>query len=202
LQNHREFQVVTPRTLVAFGGEVLVLPQVKFLSDEESNGLKRFTSRGGRLVLDGGSDALASLASTASSRFPEDPAGLFFAGLQRDFSAGTEKSPIEYLAALKLKNVIEIDAPTGVAVSFANVQGKPHAFLANFTGLVPDKIATPTSVRDVGVSIPSNMGNSLQFLPFLGQVQTLHGTRQEDSFHFTLPPLDRGAVLWITGQVN
>jgi hypothetical protein len=201
LQNHREFQVVTPRTLAAFAGELLVLPQVQFLSDEERNGLKRFTDRGGRLVIDG-ADVTGSLPNASISRFPDDPGGAFFAGLQTDFSAGTRKSPKEYLAALRLRNAIEIEAPPTVAVNFANVQGKPYAFLANFTGLVPDKIAIPTSVRGIGVNIPSSVGNSLQFLPFLGSVQTLHGTRQGDSFHFDLPPLDRGAALSITGQVN
>jgi hypothetical protein len=132
LQNHREFQVVTPRTLAAFAGDVLLVPQAQFLSDEERNGLKRFIGRGGKPVLDG-TDAIASLTSAAISGFPDDPARLFFAGLQTDFSAGTGKSPKEYLTALNLNNVIEIDAPAPAAINFASVKGKPHALLANFT---------------------------------------------------------------------
>jgi hypothetical protein len=131
-QSHREFQVVTPRTLAAFAGDVPVLPQPQFLSDEERNGLKRFIGRGRKLVLDG-TDAIASLTSAAISRFPDDPAGLFCAGLQTDFSAGTGKSPKEYLTALNLNDVIEIDAPATVAINFENVKRKPHALLANFT---------------------------------------------------------------------
>ncbi|OGB66475.1 MAG: hypothetical protein A2Y94_09815, partial [Caldithrix sp. RBG_13_44_9] len=35
LQTHQEFQVVTPRTLASFKGEVLILPDVECVSDEE-----------------------------------------------------------------------------------------------------------------------------------------------------------------------
>ena len=35
LQAHLEFQVVTPRTLKDYKGEILILPDVKCISDEE-----------------------------------------------------------------------------------------------------------------------------------------------------------------------
>jgi hypothetical protein len=201
LQNHREFQVVTPRTLENFAGEVLVLPQVKFLGEEERRELKRFADKGGRLVIDG-VDAAGSLPQARISRFPENPAGLFFADLESDFLRGTEKSPAAYLAALKSTNTIEIEAPATVAANLADVHGKPHAFLANFTGLVPSKVATPTPVLGIRVEIPLDLGDSLQFLPFLGELQTLRGTKRGNTVEFVLPPLERGAALWVSEKPN
>lgn len=57
LQSHLEFQIVTPRTLANFSGEVLILPDVKCLDDEELAQLKTFVESGKRLVITGESGA-------------------------------------------------------------------------------------------------------------------------------------------------
>ena len=44
------------------------------------------------------------------------------------------------------------------------------------------------------------MGNSLSCLPFLGEMQIVEGQNQGDRVEFTLPQLERGAVVWITGK--
>jgi hypothetical protein len=49
----------------------------------------------------------------------------------------------------------------------------------------------------VKISVPATMGNSLAYLPFLGEIQTLQGTKQNDRIEFTLPPLERGAIAWV-----
>src|SRR6266852_2219998 len=72
LQTHREFQVVTPRTLAGFRGEVLFLPNVSIVSDTERETLKRFTANGGRLVITG-QDATALAASSEVLRFTNCP---------------------------------------------------------------------------------------------------------------------------------
>src|SRR5580692_6244431 len=53
LQAHREFQVVTPRTLGEFKGKALVLPNVTTLNDVEKGQLTAYSQRGGRLVVTG-----------------------------------------------------------------------------------------------------------------------------------------------------
>jgi hypothetical protein len=53
LQSHREFQVVTPRTLSQFTGNILILPNAKCLSNAEISWLESFSRRGGKLVLTG-----------------------------------------------------------------------------------------------------------------------------------------------------
>jgi hypothetical protein len=41
MQSHREFQVVTPRTLDEFHGETLVLPDVRLISDREQHWIEQ-----------------------------------------------------------------------------------------------------------------------------------------------------------------
>ncbi|UCF64668.1 MAG: hypothetical protein JSW33_02200 [bacterium] len=57
LQSHLEFQIVTPRTLNHFSGEVLILPDVKCLGEQELSEIKKYVGSGHRLVITGESGA-------------------------------------------------------------------------------------------------------------------------------------------------
>ena len=199
LQSHREFQVVTPRTLAEFHGQTLVLPNVTVLSDAEKQSLQRFAGSGGRIITTGhnltgitASDHLVSLENC--------PASLYLGKLEKNFASGSQDMPVEALKLMETKSGVEIEAPPTVAVNFGQVNGMPHLFLANFTGLVPGKVVIPTVVSGMKINIPSSMGDSLAYLPFLGQTQILQGTKHADTIQFELPPIERGAVAWVVGN--
>lgn len=199
LQAHREVQVVTPRTLASFTGELLILPNVSILSGDEKKSLGNYTAHGGKLLVSG-TDAAGLPSSPEITQIAADPGKLYFAQLQKDFPAATASMPAPFLDSLRLKNEIEIDAPPTIAANFARVEGAPHAFLANFTGLVPGKVAKPAAVSDIHVRIPAASGNMLAYLPFLGEQQSLQGIRKGDEIEFTLPPVERGAAIWIIAK--
>jgi hypothetical protein len=196
LQAHREFQVVTPRTLAEFRGKILVLPNVSILSTVENNSLTNFSKQEGRLVITG-QDSTATESSSNILRIADCPGKAYLAGLQRDFAQGAKDMPSTFLDALKQDGEIVIDAPSTVATNIGKVDGMPHVFLANFTGLVPGKVATPTLVSGIKITAPATLGSALVYLPFLGVPQTLHGTKKGTETEFILPPVERGAVLWI-----
>jgi hypothetical protein len=75
------------------------------------------------------------------------------------------------------------------------VNDAPHVYLVNFGGLVPGKVVVPSPANNIKVNVPAAMGDSLSFLPFLGQAQIVHGVKRGDKLEFTLPPLERGAIL-------
>ncbi len=93
-----------------------------------------------------------------------------------------------------------IEAPPTVTSNIALVDGAPHIFFANFTGLVPHKIATPTAQTGVRISVRAGKKRILRVLPFLGEVQSVQGQTAADRTTFTLPPLERGAVAWIADE--
>jgi hypothetical protein len=196
LQKHREFQVVTPRTLANFRGRVLVLPNAGFLDDAEKESIRSFVAQGGRLVITG-NDATGLAASPHVTRFANCPGKTHLEALQKDFGKGSEDTPVDFLASLDTKPELTIEASAYVATNVSSVDGKAHVFLANFGGLVPSKIAVPTPEKDVRVTIPAKRKCTLRFLPFLGEVQAIDGKVMGDRLIFTLPPLDRGAVAWI-----
>ncbi len=57
MQSHREFQIVTPNTLKNFGGELLILPDVRCLDDTEISLLNKMADHGTALVITGESGA-------------------------------------------------------------------------------------------------------------------------------------------------
>jgi hypothetical protein len=106
----------------------------------------------------------------------------------------------EFLSSLDSQAEIAVDAPPTVVSNIASVDGAPHIFFANFTGLVPHKIATPTMQTAVKISIPVAKSRTLRVLPFLGEVQSVQGQTLGDRTVFTLPPFERGAVVWIADE--
>jgi hypothetical protein len=55
-------------------------------------------------------------------------------------------------------------------------------------------VQTPQTGIEVSVSAKGE-GKGF-FLPFLGEKQTIQGTRHGDSISYTLPPITKGAVFW------
>jgi hypothetical protein len=195
LQAHREFQVVTPRTLAGFRGESLVLPTVSYMNESENRDLRRFVDAGGRLIILGAEPAGVPLSATAM-RLAGDSTAAYFTALQQDFAAGSGHPPSDFLNAVR-RGAIEVEAPPTLAANFALVNGSAHIFLANFSGLAPGKVAVPTSVKAIRVWLPYASDLRLTFLPFLGQTQLLQGERKDDVLEFVLPPVERGAAVWV-----
>jgi endo-alpha-1,4-polygalactosaminidase (GH114 family) len=199
LQHHRAFQVVTPRTLAQFHGRLLVLPQVSVLNASEIHTLKSYAAHDGHLVILGDDDAGLSTAPNAVA-LSSDPAHEYLLALEKDFVAASANPPRNFLDTLDSNSQIELKAPATVAANFANVDGIPHIFLANFSGLLPSKVAVPVPVIDARVSIPVSMGTILTYLPFLGEPQVLGGETKGDRVEFLLPALERGAIVWVGGK--
>ena len=196
IQAHRELQVVTPRTLGQFHGQVLVLPDVSVFSEAEKNDLRRYSENGGRLLILG-RNATGLSTTPKIVQYETDPAKAYYTRAQNNIADATKNTPEELLNTMMIKNEIEIEAPATVATNFARVDGTPHAYLANFAGLVPSKVAVPSPANGIRVKIPAGMGESLAYLPFLGETQILRGTKQGDQVEFTLPEVERGAAIWI-----
>ena len=196
MQKHLEFQIVTPRTLAAFRGKTLVLPDVRVLGDEEKKWLRDYVAGGSRVVVNG-TDATELEKSERVTRFAEDPGRAYNSALEKDFDNASPDSQAAFLGSLLGGNAAKIDASPKVATSLSrNPDGRIQCFFANFAGLVGgvNPVQTPQPGVRVTVVSQSNKGS---FLPFMGQVQAVEGTRHGDSVTFVLPTITRGAVFWV-----
>jgi hypothetical protein len=194
LQQHREFQVVTPRTLGNFRGQVLVLPNVSIWSAPEEHLLGTFAAKGGRVVTTG--TEAPDLGAKPSERFPECPGRKYFENLQSDFARTSQQVPRRFLEAVANGSDLTVSAAPDMAVNFALVDGKPHVFLANFKGVIPRKNVKPVPEPNVRL-ITKAKGCVLKVLPFLGEEQAVPGRTDGNLATFTLPAIERGAAVWL-----
>lgn len=194
LQNHVQFRIVTARTLDAFQGKVLVLPDVRVLSEKEAAGVRAF-ARHGRVVLTGKTDAqLAGLKDAA--RFPGQPELRYLDAAQKDFYSVNPASEPDLLRAIATQSDVQIDASQNVVLHEAKLDGRTYLFLANFSGLKADQNETPAVQRGIRITASAALGHKLHWLPFLGKETTVEGQTSGDTITFTPPPLERGAVAW------
>ena len=196
MQRHLEFQIVTPRTLADFRGKTLILPDVRVVSDREKKWMQDFAAQGKRLVLTG-ADATGIGDSRSVVRFPADPGLAYEAALDKDFEQTSPDSQTEFLASLQGGNAVGIKAGPQVATSIARTpDGHVNCFFANFAGLRGGSNPIQTPQTGVEVSVTSKGAGDGFFLPFLGEVQTVKGSRNGDNITYALPPITRGGVFW------
>jgi hypothetical protein len=195
MQSHREFQVVTPRTLDGFHGETLVLPDVRLMSEREQHGMEQYVKQGKRLVITGDSTFPVG-DETNVRRFPKCPGKAYTASLEASFEQAQPGMQRSFLDSLAPNRGIGVFASPSVATSISQVNGAPHVFLANFAGLVGGKNPIQTPQTDVKISLPAKPNSFGFFLPFLGEVQKLDGTQENGRMTFVLPPISKGGVFW------
>ncbi|MFZ0617437.1 MAG: hypothetical protein WAM01_02010 [Candidatus Acidiferrales bacterium] len=196
LQRHIEFQVVTPRTLAEFRGDSLVLPNVSILDESEKSALQKYVSGGGLLITTG-ADATGVEESARVRHWHGSPGKDHLAALGKNFEEGSKDDPADFLSLISPHSDITLVGSPLLAANLSSVDGSPHVFIANFAGLVPHKVVVPSPQAGVRVEVPAAGNRTLQFLPFLGEAQSLRGTREGGKLVFTLPEFDRGAVVWI-----
>ena len=196
LQSHREFEIVTPRTLSSFRGPALILPDVSQVSSSEKDQLNGFTSHGGRLFITG-ADSTNLPDSPQITRSASSPGAAHLARLEKDFMQASQSLNLELLDTLPQDHDLRVEASPYVVSYAARVDGKLHVFLSNFAGIVPHKNVRPTPESAARIVVTAGPSATLTFAPFLGTEQILQGERLGGQLIFHLPPFDRGAVAWL-----
>jgi hypothetical protein len=169
---------------------------VRVLSEGEKASLSAYAGGGGKLVITG-VNATGLSASTNVVLMPECPGKAHLTRIKEDMKASALETDRAFLSALQVKPELEVEALPLVATQIAKVDGKPHIFFANFSGLVPHQNAKQAPVLDIKIRVTAGSPKRLVFLPFLGEVQTVEGQQSGNTTVFTLPRLEKGAVVWI-----
>jgi hypothetical protein len=194
LQNHLEYQIVTPRTLQSFRGKVLVLPDVRMLDNEEKDWLRRYVADGNRLLIYG-TDATELKLQKNIIRDSSDPGKSYMSALEKDFEHSTVALERNIAASLNPQAKIRVQSAAAVATHIAKVDGKLCVFMANFKGLRGHQ--NPVQAPETGARIVLEDGyaGKMSFLPFLGDAVALTGTRRGQRTVFVLPRIQKGAVV-------
>jgi hypothetical protein len=223
LLSHREFQVVTPRSIGQFSGRTLILPDVRCLDDREVAALSQFVSKGAKLIISGKTGTLqidgAERAVNPLRQFTveqgalwteTDPGAAFQQLLINTYAASAAKvstSIPEINEALQrfetdiLKNTdagrkVSIAASPLVISQIASVHGKLHVFLSNFKGIVAKQNAAPKPDSGTIIEFPKSAGSHIYALPYLGERAELPSHAVRDKLRVNVPTFTRSVVVW------
>jgi hypothetical protein len=194
MQQHVEFQIVTPRTLASFRGRALVLPHVTELDRTEQQRLSDY-SRHGKLIAMG-EGALNLRDSPSIVRVPADAGAAYSATLEAGFAQAIPGAQLGLVSLVPDDQIVQVRGGPQVATSVARVNGMVYCYFANFAGLRGGSNPIQTPQTGFEVSIAAKSPGSGFFLPFMGTVQKLTGSYDGGRSVFTLPTITRGAVFW------
>lgn len=164
LQSHVEFQIVTPRNLSDFSGKVLILADVKCLSDDELAFLQHYVDSGKSLLFTGEtgkydlnkhdraenpthqilgiSDTTQQQASKQPTRFvfyPDCPGKKFMTEARQSFNSSSWNGELESAPFINLLNNFKLDIKDGLGYeSEIEIQASP--FVATQIARVDEKI--------------------------------------------------------------
>jgi len=224
LREHIEFEIVTPRTLGKSNCKILILPDVKCVSDIEYSLLKSCLKKGNTLISTGETALYNDKRDLSVNRtrmqelanmYPNaihitgNPERIFYHFLKENYnkSAQKGKNPVydsKDLSQLldQIRNTknyapaIQIENADVCVTQIASVDNKPTIFLANFSGLKGKVNANPFPEKDILVTFYNVKQKArVVFIPFMGKPQEIKGEWKNGSLKIILPSISRGAIV-------
>jgi hypothetical protein len=116
---------------------------------------------------------------------------------QAEFNKLRKGFVAEILEVSGLQPAVQIDASPFLSSQIVSVGGKVSVFLANFKGLKSKEVAQQTPEENVTIAFSASGPRTIAVLPFLGQLQKVQGTFKGGKLTCKLPPIDKGAVVWV-----
>jgi len=223
LMEHIEFEIVTPRTLRTSNCKILILPDVKCLSDIEYTQLELRLKNGSTLISTGETakyDDKREISKNPlrmqqlSNIYPgikciDGNTAAFYNYLKENSNQTAYKS--EYTVnenngisqlldqihqAKAYSPSVKIENADGCVTQIASVDEKSTIFLANFSGIKGNENANQSPKKDIVITFAVAKSDSkVIIIPFLGQPQNLMGKWKSGKLVVTLPEILRGAII-------
>jgi len=224
LQEHIEFEIITPRTLSAAKSNLIILPDVKCLCETEYEEFKAWVKNGKTLLFTGetGNYNDKRQISTNRNRMKElaalypnaiqvqgNPERTFYQFLKDNYNQAAQKgkNPVcenkdvnQLLAQIRNSKsfipAIQIENADVCVTQLASVENKPTVFLSNFAGLKGSLNANPIPAKNIVITFNTAKRNAKAVLtPFLGKPQQIKGKWSQGKLIVTLPEISRGCIV-------
>ena len=224
LREHIEFEIVTPRTLGNSKCKILILPDVKCLSDVEYSQLESWLKKGNTLITTGETAKyndkrevfknpfrIRDLIKTYpnSSWIDGNPEKEFYRFLKEKFNPAVHKGGypvyenngltrlLEQIRKTKgYSQAIKIENADVCVAQIATVNDKPTVFLANFSGIRGSENANQIPDKEIVITFANaKHDKKAVFIPFLGKPQYLNGEWKNGKLKVILPEIHRGAIV-------
>ena len=224
LREHIEFEIVTPRTLITAKCKILILPDVKCVSNIEYAQLQSWLKKGNTLISTGETAKYNDKREISANQvrmqelsgiYPNaihisgKQESVFYQFLKDNFNASASKGiyPVYENKGIRqlleqIKNAkgyspgIKIENADVCVTQIAAVDNKSTIFLANFSGLKGNVNANPFPDKDILVTFYNvNQKSHAVFIPFMGKPQEIKGEWTNGKLKVKLPPISRGAIV-------
>ncbi len=216
LHNHLNYQVVTPRTLNDFTGNLLILPDARILGKTEIGLIKQKYEHGLNLILTGESGyynnsrktekengILKFLQGDKSKRgkflfIPECPGKKYFESHDTVIIKNFNNELKDFLPALNLK--YKIKASLNVNTVQAELKGKDCIYITNLKGLKGYSSCIPLVEDKIEIEFNSVEMPEIRFIPYLGEEVKLNENnliQDKDIIKIKLPPVQYGGIVVI-----
>jgi len=224
LREHIEFEIVTPRTLATTNCKILLLPDVKCVSDIEYSLLQSWLKKGNTLISTGETAKYDNKREVSlkqarmqdlSKVYPNavhidgNPEKAFYHFLKENFNASASKGKYPAYENTGINQLldqvkkakgyspsIQIENADVCTVQVASVNSKPTVFLANFSGLKGRIKANPINQKNIIVTFNNAKRDSQAvMISFLGKSQKVKGEWSNGKLRVTLPEFSRGCIV-------
>ncbi len=234
IHSHLPVRVVTSRTIDKISPKILILPDVKCISEDEARSIKKLSDNGTKLIITGdfaeynkyrekldsaslsGNPAwlrkyFSNPGSAGYKVVKNNPGKEYTIAMKEElnnyFKSGSDLSKMKSVSEAFVSELtgftsfdpeIKIEAPVDLVASTAVNDEYTYLFLTNVRALTTVYDMPDRTLKGVKVSCPaSEVSGEVYILPFMGDKEKVDARLSENELSFTIPELDRGAVIMI-----
>jgi hypothetical protein len=184
LLSHREFQILTPRTVSSFHGSLVIVPGNSLLESGERAKLGSLQSK----TLDIDSE-LARFDSWLEQTFSANAAtGTHAPEMQKEIASFSRQ--------ISRDAKLTIDTSPFVLSQVARVDGRTHIFLMNLKGIQAKRKLLPDAEAGTNIELAVPRKTRAFVLPFLGEVSEANTSYSNGKMLVHVPPFERSVVVW------
>lgn len=219
MHSHLPVQIVTSRTIDKLSPKILILPDVKCISDQELSFLKTLEGNGTKLIATGefasydeNLEKQNSISLTDLINLKDCPGKTYTENLKSELNKYFNSNNFDTEEMDETKNIFlstlfeltsysskfKIDAPIELITTTSIDENYIYLFLTNIKGICEACDAEERNIRDVKISYTGSIGgDEVYALPFLGTKEKVTTLKTENETSFTIPEVERGMVIII-----
>lgn len=219
MHSHLPVQIVTSRTIDKLSPKILILPDVKCISDQELSFLKTLKGNGTKLIATGefasydeNLEKQNSISFTDLINLKDCPGKTYTENLKSELNKYFNSNNFDTEEMYETKNIFlsklfeltsysskfKIDAPIELITTTSIDENYIYLFLTNIKGICEACDTEERNIRDVKISYTGSIGgDEVYALPFLGTKEKVTTLKTENETSFTIPEVERGMVIII-----
>ena len=219
MHSHLPVQIVTSRTIDKLSPKILLLPDVKCISDQELSFLKTLKGNGTKLIATGefasydeNLEKQNSISLTDLINLKDCPGKTYTENLKSELNTYFNSNNFDTEEMDETKNIFlstlfeltsysskfKIDAPIELITTTSIDENYIYLFLTNIKGICEACDAEERNIRDVKISYTGSIGgDEVYALSFLGTKEKVTTLKTENKTIFTIPEIERGMVIII-----